>query len=89
MPANSDKQTNVNDQMEIGPIRKYRQAMGAFSPSLRHLLLTMALIYITGFGLIPVLQNLYLRRLGFDVQFIGLLVGLAQASRTPAARRLA
>ena len=28
--------------------------------------------------LIPVLQNLYLLRLGFDVQSIGLLVGLGQ-----------
>ncbi|MBW7884740.1 MAG: MFS transporter [Caldilineaceae bacterium] len=82
MPANSDKQANVtehvNDEMEMGPIQKYRQAMGAFSPSLRRLLLTMALIYIPGLGLIPVLQNLYRLRLGFDVQFIGLLVGLGQ-----------
>jgi hypothetical protein len=82
MPTHSDKQTqvdeHVNEQMDTGPIQKYRQALRAFSPSLRRLLLTMALIYITGFGLIPVLQNLYLLRLGFDVQFIGLLVGLGQ-----------
>jgi hypothetical protein len=78
MSTDSDEQTNVNDQIDLGPVRSYLQALRAFSPSLRRLLLSMALIFIVGFGLIPVLQNLYLLRLGFDVQFIGLLVGLGQ-----------
>jgi predicted MFS family arabinose efflux permease len=78
MASHSDNQLNQDDQTKLGVIREYWQAMRAFSPSLRRLLLAMVLIFITGFGLIPVLQNLYLLRLGFDVQFIGLLVGLGQ-----------
>jgi MFS family permease len=78
MASHSDNQLNQDDQTKSGVIREYWQAMRAFSPSLRRFLLAMALILMTGFGLIPVLQNLYLLRLGFDVQFIGLLAGLGQ-----------
>lgn len=78
MTSDFENQTNLNDQMKTGLIQEYGQAMRAFSPSLRRFLLAMALMFITGFGLMPVLQNLYLLRLGFDVQFIGLLAGLGQ-----------
>lgn len=78
MASHSDNQLNPDDQTKSGVIQEYWQAMRAFSPSLRRFLLAMALVAMTGFGLMPVLQNLFLLRLGFDVQFIGLLAGLGQ-----------
>jgi hypothetical protein len=62
----------------MGPLQAYWQALRGFSPSMRRLLLAMSLVPLATFGLVPVLQNLYLLRLGYDAQFIGLLVGLGQ-----------
>lgn len=78
MATTSESQTERNPPAKTGWIREYRQALRTFSPSMRRYLLAMALVTLTSFGLVPVLQNLYLLRLGFDVQFIGLLVGLGQ-----------
>jgi len=52
--------------------------MRAFSPSLRHFLLATALGATAVFGIVAVLQNLFLLRLGFDARFIGLLLGVGQ-----------
>ena len=78
MASNSDTPNHETGQEKVGLIQEYWQAIRSFSPSLRRLLLSMALIFFTAFGLQPVLQNLYLLRLGFDVQFIGLLAGIGQ-----------
>ena len=78
MRTPSENQTEKNPPMKTGLIQEYRQALRTFSPSLRRFLLAMSMVTLTSFGLVPVLQNLYLLRLGFDAQFIGLLVGLGQ-----------
>jgi hypothetical protein len=78
MASHSDNQLNHDDQTTSGVIHDYWQAIRAFSPSLRRFLLAMALVFMAAFGLMPVLQNLFLLRLGFDVQFIGLMAGLGQ-----------
>jgi predicted MFS family arabinose efflux permease len=78
MTSHSDNQLNEDDKTKSGVIREYARAVRTFSPSSRRLLLAQSLMMMTGFGLMPVLQNLFLLRLGFDVQFIGLLAGLGQ-----------
>ena len=78
MTHNSNRPGQETDPAKLSQIQEYWQAIRAFSPSLRRLLLSMSLILFTAFGLQPVLQNLYLLRLGFDVQFIGLLAGIGQ-----------
>ncbi len=78
MASQHDKQRNATGQTQDGVIGVYLQAVLAFSPSLRRFLLAMSLGVMATFGLSAVLQNLYLLRLGFDVQFIGLMVGLGQ-----------
>lgn len=78
MPPNSNPSDQETDPAKLGLIQEYWQAIQSFSPSLRRLLLSIPLTFITAFGLQPVLQNLYLLRLGFDVQFIGLLAGIGQ-----------
>jgi MFS family permease len=57
---------------------EYWQAIQAFSPSLRRFLLAVGMETTVAFGLLAVLQNLFLLRLGFDARFIGLLVGVGQ-----------
>lgn len=78
MSSNSNDESHAHEHTKAGVLREYGQAMRTFGPSFRRLLIAMALILVTAFGLLPVLQNLYLLRLGFDVQFIGLLAGLGQ-----------
>lgn len=78
MSSSSDDESQPHAHTKTGVLQEYWQAMRTFSPSLRRLLIAMALLLVTAFGLLPVLQNLYLLRLGFDVQFIGLLAGLGQ-----------
>jgi MFS family permease len=78
MPPQDESLVQGKDQTKPGLIQEYRLAMATFSPSLRRFLMAMALGFVAGFGLVGVLQNLYLLRLGFDVQFIGLLLGLGQ-----------
>jgi MFS family permease len=78
MTSNSDTPGQGNGPAKAGLLQEYWHAIRSFSPSLRRLLLSMSLILFTAFGLQPVLQNLYLLRLGFDVQFIGLLAGIGQ-----------
>jgi MFS family permease len=56
----------------------YWQALRAFSPSLRRFLIGFPINVIVPFGIIAVLMNLYLLRLGFDVRFIGLMIGAGQ-----------
>lgn len=56
----------------------YLQAIRSFSPSLRRLLMAVALATSVFFGLLGVLQNLYLLRLGFDARFIGLSLAVGQ-----------
>ncbi|HEU5102287.1 MAG TPA: MFS transporter [Roseiflexaceae bacterium] len=56
----------------------YWQALRAFSPSLRRFLISFPINVIVPFGIIAVLMNLYLLRLGFDVRFIGLMVAVGQ-----------
>jgi predicted MFS family arabinose efflux permease len=67
-----------SDRVKAGLVQEYWQAIRSFSPSLQRFLFSMSLTLFTAFGLQPVLQNLYLLRLGFDVQFIGLLAGVGQ-----------
>lgn len=90
MDSRSDSQLNPDDHSKAGVIREYWLGVRAFSPSLRRLLLAQSLIGMVGIGLMPVLQNLFLVRLGFDVQFIGLLAGIGQvvwaAAALPAGR---
>jgi MFS family permease len=66
----------------------YWQALRVFSPSLRRFLISFPIAVIVPFGLIAVLMNLFLLRLGFDVRFIGFLSALGQlvwaASAIPA-----
>jgi hypothetical protein len=78
MSSNLTPPSQGSDRAKVGLFQEYWQAIRSFSPSLRRLLLSMSLILFTAFGLQPVLQNLYLLRLGFDVQFIGLLAGVGQ-----------
>jgi len=78
MSPNSNTPGHETGREKAGLIQDYWQAIRSFSPSLRRLLFSMSLILVTAFGLQPVLQNLYLLRLGFDVQFIGLLAGIGQ-----------
>ncbi len=56
----------------------YREAIRSFSPSLRRLLMAVALATSVFFGLQGVLQNLYLLRLGFDARFIGMSLAVGQ-----------
>jgi MFS family permease len=57
---------------------EYIQALRAFGPSLRRFLLTTLCMTMVPFGIMAVLFNLYLLRLGFDARYIGLLAGLGQ-----------
>jgi MFS family permease len=57
---------------------EYIQTLRAFGPSLRRFLLTTLLMTMVPFGIMAVLFNLYLLRLGFDARYIGLLAGLGQ-----------
>ena len=56
----------------------YWQSIQSFSPSLRRLLIAVALATSVFFGLQAVLQNLYLLRLGYDARFIGLAMAAGQ-----------
>jgi hypothetical protein len=56
----------------------YWQTIRSFSPSLRRFLIAMAMLLTVFFGIVAVLQNLFLLRLGFDAKFIGLVLGLGQ-----------
>jgi MFS family permease len=56
----------------------YIASLRAFSPSLRRFLLSVALVGTVVAGIMAVLFNLYLLRLGFDAAYIGLLAGLGQ-----------
>jgi predicted MFS family arabinose efflux permease len=78
MASNSNTPSRGTGPTKAGLLQEYWQAIRSFSPSLRRFLFSMSLILFTAFGLQPVLQNLYLLRLGFDVQFIGLLAGIGQ-----------
>ena len=55
---------------------EYWQRVHAFSPSLCRLLLSAGLLLTVWLGLLAVLYNLFLLRLGFDARTIGLLAGL-------------
>ncbi len=55
---------------------EYWQRVRAFSPSLRRLMLAAVCMLAVWSGLMAVLYNLYLLRLGFDARTIGLLGGL-------------
>ena len=55
---------------------EYWQRVRAFSPSLRRLMLAAVCMLSVWSGLMAVLYNLYLVRLGFDARTIGLLGGL-------------
>jgi len=57
---------------------EYWQTVRSFSPSLRRFYVANALVTTVAFGMMAVLLNLYLLRLGFDARYIGLLAGLGQ-----------
>lgn len=57
---------------------EYWQSMRSFSPSLRRLLIASALTTSVFFGVLAVLQNLFLLRLGYDARFIGFALGIGQ-----------
>ena len=66
-------------------MQSYWHAIRAFSPSLRRFILSSALSTTVAFGLWAVLQNLFLLRLGYDVRFLGLVLGLGQLAWAMAA----
>jgi MFS family permease len=55
---------------------EYWRRVRAFSPSLRRLALVAALVFTAGLGLVNVLYNLYVVRLGFATPAVGLLGGV-------------
>ena len=55
---------------------EYLHRVRAFSPDMRRLLLAAAIVFVVWLGLLAVLYNLYLLRLGFDTRTVGLLAGL-------------
>jgi MFS family permease len=56
----------------------YRKALLAFDRRVWLFIAAWGLVAFAYFGVIGVLFNLYLLRLGFDVAFIGLLIGSGQ-----------
>lgn len=68
----------MNQQTRSGRIREYWQAVKSFSPSMKRFLVSTIMIHMAFFGILAVLQNLYLLRLDFDARFIGLMVGVGQ-----------
>jgi MFS family permease len=67
-----------SQQRKDNPMPGYWQALRAFSPSLRRFLISFPIAVSVPFGITAVLMNLFLLRLGFDVQFIGFLNALGQ-----------
>lgn len=59
-------------------MQNYWKAVRSFNPSIRIYFAMWSGLALANFGLIGVLQNLYLLRLGFDVDSIGLLIGSGQ-----------
>ncbi len=57
---------------------EYLHTLRLFSPSLRRFLLALGLVTTVDFGILAVLFNLYLLRLGFDARAIGLLAAAGQ-----------
>ena len=78
MTPDQDPEANRVDQTKIGFIREYGQAVRAFSPSLLRFLFASAIGTLVFFGIVAVLQNLFLLRLGFDARFIGLMLAVGQ-----------
>ncbi|MFC1960591.1 MFS transporter [Chloroflexota bacterium] len=68
----------MSEQPKAGLIQEYWQSVRAFSPSMRRFLLSTVMIFMAFFGILAVLLNLYLLRLGFDARFIGLMLGVGQ-----------
>lgn len=63
---------NGNNHSENGVIKTYIERVGAFSPNARRFLVSI-MIYGAGFGVHRILFNFFLRSLGFDETFMGLL----------------
>ena len=78
MTSDQDQDANVADQTKPGFIKEYGQAVHAFSPSLLRFLIASAMGTLVFFGIVAVLQNLFLLRLGFDARFIGLMLAVGQ-----------
>ncbi len=57
---------------------EYWNAVRAFSSSLRRFLLSVGLATTVYFGILAVLQNLFLLRLGFEPSFVGLVLAFGQ-----------
>ena len=55
---------------------EYMHRVRAFSPDMRRVLLAAAIVFVVWLGLLTVLYNLYLLRLGFDTRTVGLLAGM-------------
>ena len=55
---------------------EYMHRVRAFTPDMRRVLLAAAVVFVVWLGLLTVLYNLYLLRLGFDTRTVGLLAGL-------------
>ncbi len=55
---------------------EYLHRVRAFTPDMRRVLLAAAVVFVVWLGLLAVLYNLYLLRLGFDTRTVGLLAGL-------------
>ncbi len=65
-------------------IRNYWQAYGRFNRDVRLALSTNALVGFAMTGVLGVLFNLYLLRLGFDAVYIGLVAGISSIARAVA-----
>ncbi len=68
----------MTKEQQTSHIREYLQAVKSFSPSMCRFLLTTIMVNLTFFGLVAVLQNLFLLRLQFDAGFIGMMLGVGQ-----------
>lgn len=78
MTSNFENQKNGNNQPQVGLIPDYWQAIRGFSPTLWRFLLSNMASGTAIFGIVAVLQNLFLLRLGFDARFIGLLTAVGR-----------
>ncbi|HAF48178.1 MAG TPA: hypothetical protein DCL08_02925, partial [Anaerolineaceae bacterium] len=75
----SSQQEEMNDVEEAGVVKTYIARVRAFSPNARKYLISI-MIYGAGFGIHRILFNFFLRSLGYDETFMGLLSTVSSMS---------
>ena len=73
------QQEEINKAEEAGVVKTYIARVRAFSPNARKYLISM-MIYGAGFGIHRILFNFFLRSLGYDETFMGLLLTVSSMS---------